>query len=138
MFHFELNESEVFLQDESTDNTCVTIRLEEDDASSTCPHCYAKMYRHGYYTRRLKDMPTSPNKACVVIVKARRYRCPVCGHTMCQEILIVIQVPISPSVLQLGSKLFCLPNSLSYRLLVSLIFSGTLFARSKTSRLTEH
>ena len=86
MFHFELNELEDFCQDEFENDLYVTVRVEKPDTPSACPHCDAKMYRHGYYTRRLKDMPSYPGQTRVVIVKARRYRCPVCGHTMRQEI----------------------------------------------------
>lgn len=86
MFHFELNELEDFCQDEFENDLYVTVQVEKPDTPSACPHCDAKMYRHGYYTRRLKDMPSYPGQTRVVIVKARRYRCPVCGHTMRQEI----------------------------------------------------
>ena len=86
VFHFELNESEVFCQDKCTDNTCVTVQLEETDTPPACPHCDTKMYRHGFYTRSLKDMPFYPDTICTLIVNARRYRCPDCGHTMRQEI----------------------------------------------------
>ena len=86
MFHFELNESNVFCQDGCADNTCVTVQLKEGDLPPSCPHCGATMHRHGCYTRRLKDMPVYPGKTRMIIVKARRYRCPICGHTLRQEI----------------------------------------------------
>lgn len=86
MFHFELNESEIFCQDGGADNTCVTVQLKEDDVLPSCPHCGAKMHRHGRYTRRLKDMPAYPNTTCKLIIHAQRYRCPNCGAAMRQEI----------------------------------------------------
>ena len=86
MLHFELNESDDFCQDECREDFCEMVRLEEVDTPLSCPHCNAKMYRHGCYTRRLKDMPDYPGKKRVLIVKAHRYRCPVCSHTVRQEI----------------------------------------------------
>lgn len=86
MFHFELNESEIFCQERCEDNVPVSVLLEQVDTSPSCPCCGSHMYRHGYYTRRLKDMPDYPGTSHTLIVKARRFRCPHCGNTLRQKI----------------------------------------------------
>ena len=54
MFHFELNELEDFCQDEFENDLYVTVQVEKPDTPSACPHCDAKMYRHGYYNKEIE------------------------------------------------------------------------------------
>lgn len=86
MVQFELNEFKTFCQEGYKEKHCVTVQLENSTMFSSCPHCGSKLYRHGCYTRRLKDMPTYPGITRVITVKAHRYRCPACGCTIRQEI----------------------------------------------------
>ena len=86
MFDFEFNESDMLCQDSHRDYTSIIVQPEKHSMPSSCPHCGSKMYRHGRYTRKLKEMPVYPDTAYTLIIKAQRYRCPECGFTLRQEI----------------------------------------------------
>ena len=86
MFDFEFNESDMLCQDSHRDYTSIIVQPEKHSMPSSCPHCGSKMYRHGRYTRKLKEMPVYPDTTYTLIIKAQRYRCPECGFTLRQEI----------------------------------------------------
>ena len=86
MFDFEFNEPDMLCQDSHRDYTSIIVQPEKHSMPSSCPHCGSKMYRHGRYTRKLKEMPVYPDTTYTLIIKAQRYRCPECGFTLRQEI----------------------------------------------------
>lgn len=86
VFDFEFNEPDMLCQDSHRDYTSIIVQPEKHSMSSSCPHCGSKMYRHGRYTRKLKEMPVYPDTTYTLIIKAQRYRCPECGFTLRQEI----------------------------------------------------
>lgn len=86
VFDFEFNEPDMLCQDSHRDYTSIIVQPEKHSMPSSCPHCGSKMYRHGRYTRKLKEMPVYPDTTYTLIIKAQRYRCPECGFTLRQEI----------------------------------------------------
>lgn len=86
VFDFEFNEPDMLCQDSHRDYTSIIVQPEKHSMPSSCPHCGSKMYRHGRYTRKLKEMPVCPDTTYTLIIKAQRYRCPECGFTLRQEI----------------------------------------------------
>ena len=99
MFDFEFNEPDMLCQDSHRgDYTSIIVQPEKHSMPSSCRHSGIEKWRHGRYTRKLKEMPVYPDTTYTLIIKAQRYRCPECRFVCVRKFRTVTQVRIAKRV----------------------------------------